>query len=187
MRRLPRAAAWLVCGVAWASGCGGGSFYGDLPLGWRGSVPTCARATVASGSSVVRLDTGFLDAVAPGRATLTCGDGSETDIRIREVKRLTIEGPAHIEVGAVAGYYLKAYAADGDELRWASPFIEAVQWSSSVAAPDMHVEGAYCHEPLFSCPDIDYARLFTQRAGTVTLMATFRGQSATRQVTVDER
>jgi hypothetical protein len=172
--------------VRWAAvllfgGCG--SYYGDLPLGWRGTIPTCDEPRV-DGTAMVRLDTGFLEAVAPGTVTLRCKGGTRTRVGIREVARLEIDGPTAVAAGGRAGYYLRAYAADGGELRFADPALDLIEWSTSWPEDEARIDRAYCHEPIFACPDSDYARLFTWASGPLTISAELAGRRATLEIVV---
>ena len=160
--------------VILVAGCGSSSaWYGNLPLGWRGTVPSCQGATVTGGGAIAKESSGFLEAVAAGDATLRCADGSTTRVTVKPIARLAIHGPAPL-VDDEAGYWLRAYAGNGDELRLGDPD-GVVEWSIEGNA---EVDGGYCNHPLIRCPDEDYAKVWIRGAGPVVLVAQFAGRQA---------
>lgn len=169
-----------------ALGACGGTYYGTLPLGWHGTIPTCDSAQVVRGSAVVVESTGFLSAAHEGRATLRCKGGDEAGVGVARVARLALEGETAIPLGSFSGYWLRAYDADGRELSFAEPALDLVEWSTSWVESDARIERAYCHEPIFGCPASNFARLTVTRAGTVTVRARFAGQTAQLDVAVRE-
>lgn len=162
-------------------GCGSRSSYGSVPLGWRGSLPWCKQAVVASGTALRKLDTGFFEAVAAGGATLRCADGSEAELGVESVHRLTIEGPAVIAVEDRPFYSVHAFGDGGAELTFADPYPDVVDWRVSPGSAE--IRGGYCHEPIFGCPGVNHARLSVAGPGSVVISVSVAAAQTSLRVT----
>ncbi len=167
----PVHAAIALAVSAVACSTGSSSFYGDMPLHWRGSIPTCKVPRVTSGEAFRVLDTGYLEAVAVGRSTLTCADGTTTDVGVQPIARLAIEGPTTASRHGDARYALHAFAADDHELRFGDlddnpPSL--IEWTTSdgiIGKPERN-HGFGGNSPA-------YARLGVPETGPVTIGARF--------------
>lgn len=123
---MRRAAA--IVAVACAA-CGGGTTagWGLRPIGWRGSIPSCATPHVVRGTAYRDADPGRIAAVAPGRAEVQCGAGEVVAIEAGAVARVVLE-PLDART-----FRVHAFDGAGRELSLQDMADDVVQWRADRA------------------------------------------------------